>query len=424
MTEPQAMNTIGDQQEIQMFLTNNPASSIEEIAGIGLCVKNPWGDPSIALKVPENPGLLYEALNNLYLPDQYSLIYHLDTSEIEVIFTSLKLSPVYDELKARKFDFIFEGVTYPCLYGPSSTRLLEIARHHVTLSQSPTQSRNLSSYNQALDIEEAPDFIKSLFGEPISFWIKNVTWSNSDSVQTLIKNLNFFMAYFDTSTPRVLIHSLNGGSAILPQNTRYPFDSFPNEIIAHRIDDNLYQFWDATLSGDSIRKFLYNFQILEYAAVYYLDEDNKRAIRKLLITPDASSRMDSIIQSIIETLGSVKLYDSQKMEALLKKSVDGNIIWNEIQRRVEIFSTDMDFEGGFVSKALLKKSTKFDEFEINWAATFCNRIRDIRNALSHGKETRSGSVIFPSILNQDKLQVWLPLVSAAAKQVILNKNVV
>ena len=258
----------------------------------------------------------------------------------------------------------------------------------------------------------------------MSFWIRNLDWKSPDFIQSLIKNLNFSMAYFDTSTPRVLIHSLNGGSAIQPENTRYPLGKFPTEIVGHRIDDNLYQFWDATLSGDPIRKFLYNYQILEYASIYYLDEDNKRSIRRLLKTPDASARLDTIVQSIIETLSSAKMHEIHKIEALVKKCVDYDLIWSELIKRTTAFSTDMIFDGGFVSKSLLRASTKQDDFEPNWVANLCGRLRDIRNALSHGKETRSGAVIFPTIGNQDKLQNWLPVLSMAARQIILYNDTV
>lgn len=409
--------------KLNTYLSNNPASSVGELHGLGVCVTTPWGDGSIALKVSEAADTFYDALNNVFLPDQYSLIYHLDTREAEVIFTAFRMSLSVSGLEGRKFDFVFDGNIHPCSYEPSSSRLLEIAKQHQVLTQSPTQSRNLSTFKQAQQLD-ALSPMNGIFGTPMSFWIRNLDWKSPDFIQSLVKNLNFYMAYFDTSTPRVLIHSLNGGSAIQPENTRFPLGNFPTEIVGHRIDDNLYQFWDATLSGDPIRKFLYNYQILEYASVYYLDEDNKRAIRRLLKTPDASARLDTIVQSIIETLGSAKMHDIHKIEALVNKCVDYDLIWAELTKRITAFSTDMMFDGGFVSKHLLRPSVKQDDFKPNWVATLCGRLRDIRNALSHGKETRSGSVIFPTIENQDRLQIWLPVLSMAARQIILYNDTV
>jgi hypothetical protein len=75
------------------------------------------------------------------------------------------------------------------------------------------------------------------------------------------------------------------------------------------LDDNLFHFWDASLTGDPIRRFLYNYQILEYAAFYHIDDDVKRAIRKVLISPSAVSNLEKSMREIIEAIGGLKMQE-------------------------------------------------------------------------------------------------------------------
>lgn len=49
-------------------------------------------------------------------------------------------------------------------------------------------------------------------------------------------------------------------------------------------------------------------------------------------------------------------------------------------------------------------------------------LRDIRNALSHGRDQRTSSVIVPSSRNLHYLQPWVNLIAVVAGEVVLYKD--
>src|SRR5215212_8340792 len=115
------------------FLSSNPAASLEETeisrGKTEIVIRRPWNDASILFLLHENIDLLADSLNNVYLPEQFTGIWHKNTSELEIIWTHQTLSRFMREVAARSFVFRFKQCAYICSFKRSSDRLLRIARH-------------------------------------------------------------------------------------------------------------------------------------------------------------------------------------------------------------------------------------------------------------------------------------------------------
>ncbi len=407
------------------FTASNPASKLDEIGEPigGPVVVSLWGDESILFILPHDADALIEALNNIYLPERFTAIWHKDTELFEIIYTAYPFFPNMSDLLARAFVFRHKGRDYECKYGESSNRLLLIAEHFIPGSGPPvTYFRNLGSFrNYVLSQKGTEGFVKLRDAKPISFWIKGITW-DEDTVLDLVRHVNFYMTYYDTVTPQIMIHSPKSESVGEQPKIRFPFGSFPKQILSRELDDALLQFWAASLMGDPIRRFLYNYQILEYAAFFFIEEHIKREIRKRLAAPHATENLDGLTQQIIEALGESKIPEPQKLESLLRTCVNPRLIWRELEPNLTLFSVAGVFDGGFILQPITRPDWTVDDFATAWLPAFSNAIRSIRNALSHGKEQRMASVITPTAANLQRLQPWISPIAVAAREVIVYRN--
>lgn len=412
------------QEAFASFLANNPASKIvaSENPAFVACILNPWDDESLALDILVDHADLAEALNNLYLPWRYSAIWHRDTKSLEVIWTTFTLPSTWKDIPGREFVFSFKGIDYNCHFTTSSNRLLTIALSFRPISSSGINFRNLVPYrfhmvDKPREIEAgnlAPDT------SPLSFWIKGVEW-NDDEILVLINHVNFYLKYYDAISPTVLVHSAKESEPSSPQ-TRFSFGDFPKHIDGREVDDVLLTLWEASLKGDPARKFLYCYRIIEYASFYYLDSKTKNEVRKILATPHARSDISSITEQVIDSLQKSKLEDFQRCEALLVETVKPSFLWREIKANLDSFKSVTKFDGGFDLKPLVSGDATESTFEARGMENFHRSIRELRNALSHGKDTKSAGVITPTSGNFSKLTPWVSLISVAAAQVMLFKN--
>jgi hypothetical protein len=401
------------------FFNANRISTLTEIdsATPSVAVASPWGDESLSIVIPVGgeEDALIDALNNVYLPERFTAIWHNDTQEFEIIYSAI---PKTEPEVSRTFSFKHRGRDYRCSYGAPSPRLRLFVKHNRAIGASSTQYRNL----QFLHIF---DTISSQYShvEIISFWIRGIEW-NEDVVLDLIRHLNFYMYYYDTRTPQIMIHPAKSESILQQPQNRYPYGSFPQSIVSSELDDALLHFWGASISGDPVRRFLYNYQILEYAAFFYIEEHIKRDIRRALAAPHAMDDLNTLTDHVIESLAESKISDPQKLDNLLKTTVNPELVWREIELHQKAFSEPWRFEGGFVLQPIVKEAWKADDFAVNWIPAFSNAIRSIRNALSHGREQRMTAVITPTTVNFGKLQLWISPISLAAREVLHYRNLV
>lgn len=403
------------------FLAANPEARFKRAEGQAI-IGTPWGDTTVEIVVPEENDELVASLNAVFLPPRYTAIFHRDSGDLEVIWGPV---PRVFEERSRAFEFRFEGKTYQCKYGEASSRLLRIAEFSRPSGPGPeTSYRNLVVLRGYLrrqrrtpESELVTDF------SPTSFWITCVPEDENELLR-LVRHLNFYMQYFDLKTPHVLIHEEPPSKDTVPPPGRYPFDSFPGVVSARPLDPYLLGLWEgAARATDTFRRFLYRYQIIEYAAFYYLQESTFYSIRKLLASPNLPARLDDSVRQILDMAVEARMDDEAKIVAVIKQVVDPERLWKQIEPALAFFSSDVVFDGGFALPALLKPGWGLDDFKSAWIPKFPDALRKLRNALVHAREARMAKGISPTHANYERIRPWTALVSFAASQVIAFREI-
>lgn len=88
----------------------------------------------------------------------------------------------------------------------------------------------------------------------------------------------------------------------------------------------------------------------------------------------------------------------------------------------QFFTQNTTFEGGLVLNKIANTATDKSDVPAAFIENLSNRITDIRNALAHGKDQKTGKSILPTVQNFKLLQPWVHLISAAAGQVIIYES--
>lgn len=423
--EPEPAKLVEARQLLAPFLELNKNASLG-IAGPNgeslPCVLTPWGDASLVIKIPDDVEAFAAQMNLLLLPDRLSAIWHSDTSALEVIWTAYKLPAEQVEIVGRKFAFAYGGTEHECEFGPASDRLLSIARQTVPTIMSSTFFRNLHSFARYINKSEKDEdeFIIDI-GDPHSFWIRNLDW-DEENVLDLIRSLNFYITYYDNLSPTVLVHAPQVDRKSINPKVRYITGFFPENIKGKQLDDTLINFWIAAQSGDQARKYLYYYRIIEYSSFFYLEASARAAVRKILAAPNAVDDVNSITDKVVGAIGDSKLDEYQRFASLIRDTVDADVLWAEIETNLDAFNAPTTFDGGFVLVPIVGPNCQADDFRPRGLEVFTKAIRDIRNALSHGRDQKTGMVITPTIRNLNLLQPWVYLIAAAAGEVVLYRD--
>lgn len=419
---PAAITVAEVRVRLAAFLSTNSCSTIEEFdspEGKRIGVQKPWGDDSIVLYIPRDVTALANALNNVYLPERLTAIWHKDSRDMEVIWTAFKIPPAWQDVQDRKFTFKHLSKSYDCEFGKSSERLLAIAEAAEPVSASQTGHRNLVSFHNLVmfkkDNPDSGDPLPFPLGEPQSFWVRNIDWEEDEFI-LFARHLNFYMTYFDAYSPEIIIHSPKSGGTSLKERTRYRAEKFPSVITSRPIDDGLLHFWKASREGDSARRFLYLYRIIEYAAFFHVEDRIHNTVQKILTAPDVLSDIKGVSEKVIAAALESKMHDSAKILQVLKTAVEPKILWREIERNKNVFTSKTTFDGGFSIDPLV---TREEDFANKGIENFSTAIRDIRNALSHGRDQKTTEVITPTHDNFEKLKPWVYLISTAAGEVMV-----
>lgn len=411
-------------ERLAPFLAKNLNSQVVEIElpKKAIVIAQPWGDSSLSIVIPPNPDAFIEQLNNVFLPERFTAIWHQDKELFEIIYTAYPF-PSTEDLETRAFAFKHRGKTFECWFGSASERLLSIAENFLPVG-APMVSffRNLPSFqNYVLAEKNIDGFSKLPNSKPICFWVREIDW-NEDAVLDLVRHLNFYMAYFDAQSPQIIIQSPPSEDVTEQTQSRFSSGSFPKAINSNPVDDALLHFWAASIEGDPVRRFLYNYQILEYGAFFFVEDQVKRTIRKCLAAPDAAEKVEALTQQVIGALGESKIAEVQKLENLLRVCVDPKLVWRELEGNLRYFAAPIVFEGGFTLQPFIKENWTVDDFAVAWLPAFSNVLRLIRNALSHGREVRMATVVTPTTANFRSLQRWIGPIAAAAREVMIYRQ--
>ena len=409
MTQPNSLND---------FLTNNPWSEVIQNEG-EILIKKPWGEAGLNISFSDLlVAEMGEHLNNLLLPQRFSALVHLDKKQVEFIWG---LASNKHQAIGKGFKFLWKGSEFECKYETASDRLLAIARHYNRINRSFSEHRNLSSLQLYQISEDLPIELQSQFkkSQPVSFFVSGLTDFSEENLVLFAKHLNFFMSYFSRTSPRIEIHDLfneeDQNSTMLISD----INNIPETINGSEIDQFLLDLNSAAHSGDFRLRFLYYYQVLEYAAYYWIEDSIKAEIHRMLRLPDLQARLDDFYPKLIDLIGPRRQSDEDKIRKMIDTIVETKSVWYEISSNKEIFSSDFIFDGGFVLKPLISKNTTEEDFLKTGLGQTYNSIKDIRNALVHARESRTSLVIFPNKSNDLKLRPWLPIIRRIAEQITI-----
>ena len=254
--------------ELVSFFSRHQTSSLENVkdesGGLRLAVTRPWDDGSVQIVIPPERSELIDVLNRVLLPERLTAIYHPSLRALEVIWTTYQPRNGQEDIPGRRWVFRFKNEDHVCEFSSSSSELLCIAINSEQIQMTETAGRNLSSYKQLLMLKsihqgEMPPFFME---NPLSFWISNLG-DDEDSLIEIVNHLNFYISYFDTISPTIIVHPTKVTSGRTLPRARYVNGTFPHHINAREIDINILHYWQAAQIGDSSRRLIYCYRVIE-----------------------------------------------------------------------------------------------------------------------------------------------------------------
>jgi hypothetical protein len=403
------------------FLAANPRSGLTARGPSGV-VTAPWGDESIEIELTEQVDNLVSALNALYLPPRFSAIWHRDSKDAEFVYGPV---PVDEAHRSRSFEFRLGGQCTRCEFADPSARLLLVAEA-ARPARAPTETlyRNLPGLRAYVRMQERqPDSPLVRKSALASFWIRDVEWEEGRLVW-LARHINFYMRYFDRKTPRILIHEDVPDPTGARPPAQYPMGDFPSVIVGRPLDPYLLGLWEsALLAGDEFRRLLYSYQVLEYAAFYYIQDTTLHALKRIIASPDLQARLDEASRQILDATVESRMDEEARLVAVVKQLVDPAALWREIEPNLAYYSGEIEFDGGFALAPLLREGWGLDDFKSSWIPKFPDASRKLRNALVHSREARMAKVISPTRANYERIRPWSWLLLSTASQVIMYEAV-
>lgn len=409
-----------DDVDLSEFVRSNPWSKVRRDAK-GITIELPWNDASFELSIHSAKDVGQAPwLNSLVLPERFKAIYHRDHRCIEYIFSDL--FDTDDPMPSQKFAFRWRSHDYRCHYGPASDRLLFLARLFRPLRSSGSFSgyRHLGELHDFQLQDKLPKALRGFYESQvaISFFVDDVESYDEELFIDLAKHLNFYLSYFDRTSPQIDIVAIMPPSAPNAARPQKP-EIVPPLITAVDLDPFLLDLNLAAKVGNARLRILYYYQILEYAAFYWVEDSVKSAICRILQAPDLQSNLDAYFPKLIEALVPTRQNDEHKIKRVIESRVDPKIIWSEITLDLDYFSASHTFEGGFRLDPVVSADTTEEAFSKMWSPKLFETIRAVRNSLVHARESRTEAVISPTVNNSRLLVPWIPVVRRMAELVTI-----
>ena len=323
---------------------------------------------------------------------------------------------------SRRFEFTLDGKSYICQFGEASDRLLILARSFVHVKESSTNYRNLVLFREyanyiAKKRSSSGDVLIDL--KPVSFYVSGFLDLEESRPEELSKHLNFFMQYYDRDSPYIIIHPPTAEPLESPKQLQFIETSFPDKISTRLQDPFLL---DLAMVASTVHRrlqFVYYYQILEYAAFYYVEDEVRRNLRHVLSTPDIQSNLDRHISRILDIVPAMRQDDDARISKTIENTCQCETIWKELQQNMPYFTKTQEFDGGFVLEPFVSEETTLESFRPMCYSKLPQTLRIIRNALVHGREKRFGRVIHPTPRNDQLLTPWITIARRVAEQVII-----
>ena len=413
--------------------TNTTIEVVEETEHINL--SKLWADTSFMCRFPKDKD--FSALEDIELPLELCAIFHKAEQKLEFVF-----APLSDDHKFlnRKTVFYYKGIEIKTEFSTPSFAL-EILATGFRKVDAPTDSqyRNLEVFADYYRTEEQNSQMKTYFKnkKPYSYFVSGDFKKLKNDFVPLCKHLNVYLRFFDRRAPMISIVNLEpkGEDFKLPCYTNDK--DFPDQISANAIDPIAIDLLEvARETGNGRLKYLFYYQVLEYFAYYYLDEELKRKLSNILKSPDLLHNSSSYTRTIIEELKDYtnNTTDKHKLTKLLTDYITIDDIIVELKCNIKNFCNDIEFDGNFKLPAILQDEKSLDKLVIEGKETkekkkekekakadliiaIADRVEKIRNVLVHIRESRENKVILPTRNNNRKLTPYLFLLRRIAETI-------
>ncbi len=386
-------------------------------------VQNLWGDDSFFLRFDEKTDLKF--LDHYFFPPELMGMYSLEKNLIEIF--AFPISPTSDLIK-RSFSFNYKGESFQCEWGEPTDDFIEIAKaFREQKEESKSGYRNLRQFRDLYRIEELPKFLSTYFKDkkPFNFFIKgNLSQIHEDLVE-FSKTLNFYMSFFDRETPLIQILSIPYDKETFNLPCHSLFDTFPTSINATNIDNTLLDIITvANNTSDPRLRFIFYYQILEYASYYFLKSDIKDRLNNILKRPDVSFKSDEYTKTIIEEFKNhfKNNDDKTKLDILISDHIKLSDLKLELENNTDYFSRTIEFDGGFTIEPIMNNSIEgIDQLADNTIKAIKENIVNIRNSLVHLREYRENKVILPTDKNDNLLMPYIYLIRRIAEKIVIDR---
>jgi hypothetical protein len=181
--------------------------------------------------------------------------------------------------------------------------------------------------------------------------------------------------------------------------------------------------WEAGETGDPVERFLYYYRIIEYASTVYLDSTARSALRVALALPNALDDLAAVTESVVAAVQKMKMDEVPRYETMMREIIDPKLLWRELSLNLPAFTSETKFDGGYTVSPLLAASDTEASFTTQDVTSFARTIREMRNALSHGRDQKTGTTITPTTHNSERIVPWVGPIRLTASQVILYKGI-
>lgn len=285
----------------------------------------------------------------------------------------------------------------------------------------------LRDYMRQKRASKGLESLKKFFSDkaPISFFISTVHMVppfDPDLVILLARHLNFYMAYFDPDTPQISVfrpEDLVDADKIMREELSV---NFPSTINARELDTFMLDLWTGAQRSGSRLAFLYFYQMLEYAGFYYIEEQVRLKIARVLRRPDIHASLDVCQALIMDAMIEYRQTDEKKIQSVIQLAVDPNEIWPIIERNIRYFSSEQRFDGGYIIDPFVKEGWHAPDFASAWFPRLPYSLQKTRNALVHAREMRLGQTLLPTRSNLIRLRPWVEIIAAISARVALYQN--
>jgi hypothetical protein len=427
-------------KSLELLKKNNPSIEIKEETE-HVNIEHLWTDDTFMLRYSKETD--FTELIDIDLPNELNAIFHKTTQTLELIYALL---PEKNLHLSRKTTFFYKGLEFTTEFKEPSNQLIFIAKGFKELEVSgESNHRNLRQFRDFYREDQQTSQMKIYFGDkkPFCFFITGDFKKIKNEFIPFCKHLNIYMRFFDRKAPTISIINVEPKIEDYKIPCKTNEISYPEAIATNEIDQVALDLLHiANETGNPRLKYLFHYQVLEYFAYYYLDEELKRKLSNLLKSPDILHNYGNYSKIIIEELKDYtnNTSDKQKLTKLIADYLTVEDIKSEIKCNLKYFTNDIEFDGHFKLPALITDDKIFDKIYSEAKETkdkkkekerlrqelvnsIADRIERIRNVLVHIRESRENKVIYPTRNNNRKLLPYLYLVKRMSEIIAMKYNV-